>query len=1191
MVYYTQRMPEKGVIVMMPKIIHSPAHAAIRGRAHRITVAAEPAVASVSALFDGVKTAFIPTETRAGMTLWQGSIPAGAEPLRYTLYADAEPVGTYTIPTVPLNLAPIAITEVALNVKGIATPYLEVANTTDDPIDLAAYAVAYRAHGDEELAGKVNIADRPGDAVLPPHSLAVLWLAFAENHSGKTVALTAEDFCARLENAFAWRSYRISPEEINLIRVECAEPVVEVDGTMLWCEKAGVSALPRPRPWDRIELGIVPVGAELEQAVCRVALNDCVPDVWNWHTPVYRASLWQADPFGGVDMVCLAHAADLTPGTLASGQTVADPTHDTPVCLFPIDWPTEHPLADGDLTLRVSAMGAGSVTLTLDGHRLTAPVTEGEATFTLPADLLGRIASFCGSLEADGGTYRTTLDLPALRLIDNAGPIVTSMLPEAGYAAIEGKPVTVSIRYFDRAGVDAHASHLYLDGREISAMTRWTAEGVTCTLDGLKPGAHKLALKLYDCLGNASRTVTHFSVVEEGLMRCYRGEVHCHTGDSDGVGTPEDAVRYARDVGEADYFAVTDHGHYLNDASYPAQRALADRYSEAGKYAVLHGWEMTWNNTCGYWGHVNVLNTDDVHYDIRDFNLPELFDFIAARPGAVGMFNHPGYGWGNFDEYGHLTPVSDAAMCLNEIRGIHHDEEHAHALARGWHLGPVSNEDNHAYNWTTAGTQTGYVLVPALTRQNVLEAFRARRTYTTSDPSLHLRFRINGAWLGSRIPATDMLTVDMRLDTEKPEGLGILYLVGEDNITVAAWDLGAAQHFEQRIHIPADFDYYYLKLQNPLVPKSYTICAPVWIEGRDALSITAMDLSLTGGETANLVSIAAENRANAPITDLRADFYLTPTAGFDLATARPYVTAHLGKLAAGETARTARTLPNLPNRRRVSVVVSGMIGKRRFVDTRFLILMPASIVEALPESKPIVRADGTHLVQPFTYAVLFNHENKPLDLGGMALRQWTTTGKAPAPAHVHPLDGITIPARMPAVFWFRANPTLTADDFCTRYGVDLVEGESLFILNGIPLSDSHVAGRRLDLTQGGEVLSRIHWNYTTTFGREPNPDVAYRYGYRGSMTGTAIRVDETDTPAPGTLIAEQMPVARMHVTAKNELRRASKADKKARKAARKPAKPAVKRGAAAAMTVGAATAGAAIGVGATALALLLGKKK
>ena len=178
-----------------------------------------------------------------------------------------------------------------------------------------------------------------------------------------------------------------------------------------------------------------------------------------------------------------------------------------------------------------------------------------------------------------------------------------------------------------------------------------------------------------------------------------------------------------------------------------------------------------------------------------------------------------------------------------------------------------------------------------------------------------------------------------------------------------------------------------------------------------------------------------------------------------------------------------------------------------------------------------------------------------------------------------------------AVFWFKQPESpLTAADFCARYGVELVEGENLFILPGKPLSGSHVAARRLDLAIGAEVVSRVHWNYTDRQGSQPNPDCALRYGYRGGMTATADFIDETDAPAPGTLEAAQMPAARIHQTATVELRRAKKAAKKAVKQSRKPEKPGVKRGAAAAMTIGAATAGAAIGVGTTLLSVLLSKK-
>lgn len=1179
----------------MEKFYHSPALCAVQGRAYLLTAAADASVGAVSAVSAGEKISLSPVGTREGLTIWQGSVtPApDAEMLNYTLYADLDVVGSYSIPLAAADLAPIAITELAANMKATPAVYLEVVNTTDAPIDLGGYQVMYQRvlEGKETPTYVMPIAPRMGDAILPPHEVGVLWLAYASSHNPKAPCLTAEDFCARLEADYSWRNFRLAPDTVRIFRVEGAEQV-EVDGELVWRDKAGVVEFPKLRAWDTARICIAPLGGSFENAVSRLTVNELDPDHWDWHTPIRRASLWQPDPFGGADMRCVARAADITPGTLDRGQVVANLSTDKPACVIPLGWPESHPLANGALTLRFLAEGAGSCRVVLDaGKTLTAELTDGVWAVTFPAALLARVESLAGSIEADSGTYITRFAMPAVKLIDNAGPIITAFAPENGYAAIADESVEFAAAYFDRAGVDAHASHLYLDGKEISAKAAWTPEGVRCTLEKLKPGKHKIALKLYDCLGNASRTVSYFTVAEPGVMYCYRGEVHAHTQDSDGVGSPEDAIRYARDEGKADYFAVTDHGHYLSDDRYAAQRALADRYNEAGKYAVLRGWEMTWNNETGYWGHINVLETEDAHYDIRDMGMPALFEFLAERPGSIGMFNHPGYGWGDFDEFGHRTPEADRVMCLNEIKGAHADLEHALSLSKGWHLAPVSNEDNHGFNWTTATNQIGYVVAPGLSRQNVVEAMHARRTYTTSDPSLHLRFRINGAWLGSRIPAADLLTVDVRLDTERPEGLGVVSLIGEDNITVAEWDLGAIQHFEQRIHVPCDFDYYYIKAINPVVPKDYTVSAPIWIEGRDALAVTEMELSLTGGEMPNLVSVGIENKGETAVTDLRADFYLTPASGFSLTNARPYRTVYLGKLAAGETARTARTFPNLTGRRRVSVVVSGKVGKKRFADTRYLLLTPASIVEVLPESSAVTLPDETTVGNPFTYAVLFNHENKPLALDGMALRQWTTTGKAPSPEHIHPLDGITIPARMPAVFWFKQPESpLTAEDFCARYGVDLIVGESLFILEGKTLSDSHICGRRLDLAVGGEVVSRIHWNYTDHHGTQPNPDCALRYGYRGGMTATAELIDETDAPAPGTLEAAQMPFARIHQTPSVELRRAKKANKKIVKQTRKPEKKGVKPAAATGIGIGAAAAGAAIGVGTTLLSVLLSQK-
>ena len=1176
----------------MKQVYHSPALRGLRGSAHLITAATDAAVQRVSVRVGQEQIALSPMSERFSMRFWQGVVmpAAHADALEYTLYADLEEVGHYCIPLSKPNLAPLAFTELSLNMKTSPTAYLEVVNTTAMPIDLSCYQIMYRRiEEDGPLAASVlPIASAPGEAVLPPHETAVLWLAYASSHNPKAPCLTVADFCARLESDFSWRNFRLSPETVHIFRVEGAEEVEPG----VWREKAGVAEFPKLRPWNRCEICLSPIGGEFADAVCRVTVNTLDPEHWDWHTPIRRASLWQPDPFGGADMRCIRTVADLTPGTLSRGQVVADLSVDRPACIAPIALPQNHPLAEGALALRWLAEGAGACTLVLDADtRIEGKLEDGIWSAAVPAEILRRLAELDAVIEADCGTYQTALHLPAVKLIDNEGPAVSAVQPENGYVAMPGQTVAFSAQYFDRAGVDAHASHLYLDGAEISSCAVWTSDAVSCSFDRLKPGRHKLALKLYDCLGNASRTVTYFTVAESDALFCYRGEVHSHTEDPDGIGTAEDAIVYARDVGHADYFAVTDHGHYVADARYAAQRRVADRYNAPGQYAVLRGWEMTWNNECGYWGHLNVLESEDICQDICGVNLHDLYGYLAARPGTIGMFNHPGYNWGNFNEYADRTPEADAVMCLDEIKGAYADVEYALALTKGWHLAPVSNEDNHGYNWTTATNQTGYVLAPGLTRQNVLEAMRARRTYTTSDPTLHLHFRINGAWLGSRIPATDMLAVDIQLDTERPEGLGVVSLVGEDNIVVAEWDLGALRHFAQRIHVPADFDYYYLKVINPLVPKDYTVCAPIWIEGRDALTITDLSLSLTGGEAPNLVGLAVENRGNTAISDLRADFYLTPEGGFSLASARPYCTVHLGKLGAGETARTARTFPHVPNRRRVSVVISGMAGRTRLADTRFLLLTPISLVEVLPKSRDLTLADGRTVKNPYTYAVLFSHANTPLSLDGMALRLWTDNGKTPRPQHIHPLDGLTLPARMPAVFWFRASGSpLGAADFCAHYGVDLIEGENLFILDGQPLSGGPDDSRRLDLSFGAEVLSRVHWNYADHWRKQPTPDRALQYGYRGGVTATAVLICDDAEPHPGRLDAAQMPLARIHQAASAELRRAKKVNRKTAKQARKPEPKKVKRSAAAALSIGTAAAGTVIGIGTALAGIKLNRK-
>lgn len=107
-------------------------------------------------------------------------------------------MGSYSIPLDTPRLAPLAITELCLNMKASPTTYVEVVNTTDAPIDLGGYQLMWQmvTPGGGAAPAIMPIAPCMGQEILPPRAVAVLWLAFASSHNPKAPCLTATDFCA-----------------------------------------------------------------------------------------------------------------------------------------------------------------------------------------------------------------------------------------------------------------------------------------------------------------------------------------------------------------------------------------------------------------------------------------------------------------------------------------------------------------------------------------------------------------------------------------------------------------------------------------------------------------------------------------------------------------------------------------------------------------------------------------------------------------------------------------------------------------------------------------------------------------------------------------------------------------------------------------------------------------------------------
>lgn len=1042
-----------------------------------------------------------------------------------------------TLPAPP----PLIITELFLRAKGAEhAAYIELYAAGGKDVDLSDWDLILTS--DLTAPVRYPLAIERG-VILHAGETAVWWPVMRRNFNVDKMgrdSTTPVDLCADLNSMYYPPVPAADPEQIRIIAVNYAER--DADGKV----RVNVDAEPLQFEYNPWIISLVPHGRDVSDAVYTLAYNT----VWGrWDAHVRRASEWGIDLRHPNEAVNISHNTAPTPGTLGADQAAPNADALTPIIL-PLSPDGEIYMGDekheilfaaltGDAESTVTSAWAEIIT---DGGDVRLAATMGDDGLwhvAIPRKLIERVSRLEYSLGATNGTREATIHALSVAVFDNAGPRIVSMRPTPRYAYDIGGDLEISASYYDISGVRLSECRMLLDERDVTAAANWRADGVSLNVPRLMTvGDHTLRLELCDMLGNKTVRCVRFSVSDMSDLFAYHGEVHSHTSISDGVGTPADAYRYARDVGDADYFAVTDHSHYILDDEEWQERlvATADEFEDPGHFAALYGYEMTWNMKCGYWGHMNVIGGSEIHNHIFTTTLPEFYEKISRDDSAVAMFNHPGYPWGNFDEFAYLTPGADAHVCLSEIRDASYDSEYAASLAAGWHASPVSNEDNHAANWTSARRATGFVLAPALTRENIMDAFRARRTYTAAEPTLKIKYRVNGQWLGSRLNAPEKLDFDIDISTEDADGIGKIEIVAEDNIVVAVKNAGARRSIKWTPTLLPEFDYYYLRIT---APDKYSVTSPVWVENRRRATLGEIECGMSyNTRYGTAVRMRVTNPTREVLRDVRAELYITRTTGFDIRDEEPYCMVYCGDLAAGRSVSVSRSVPEHVNLHRFCAVITAEVdGIRRAVATASTVISPVTITEVLPYSMSIEH-DGVTIDDPYPYVALYNSSSRAQELGGMSLRLWHKTGKAPSDARTWRIpQGIKVAPRSVLVVWVRsseaANAGLCVDDFNEYYGTSLGVGENIVICDKEILSHSEF-GRRLELVSY-EVLSRVHWNYGMTYDGDVHRGRARRYLKRSGIYPTSTPIGMFD-PAPGYIDDEQIPAKIPTAPARGEKR-------------------------------------------------------
>lgn len=714
----------------------------------------------------------------------------------------------------------------------------------------------------------------------------------------------------------------------------------------------------------------------------------------------------------------------------------------------------------------------------------------------------------------------TALTLPeGLSYLCQSPPAVLSYSPENYYYYENVYTPTLTINYVCSPAINKDASKLLVGETDYTSGAVWNEDSVTLSGVTFPAGDYEVLLTLADTNGNTYRHTQNFSCGDGSVMNLYRGELHSHTSESDGKGTVSEAYTYARDVAKLDFFAVTDHSSSIskNILEYTHAR-IAGQFNNPGKFVALYGYEQTYSISTGYYGHLNVLNT--LTYTTQSAtNLATFYKIMSKRSEAIVMFNHPGYSWGNFLEYGNYNEDIDKVLTLSEIKGSGYDNEYALALTKGWHVSPMYNEDNHSPDWGNAREACGYALAPALTRENILESLRKNRTYTTTDGSMKIYYKINGEWMGSRLNNPDTLEVSVDISTDRAVGIGVISLVTEDNIVVATVNAGSKMSYTWNITLTPEYDYYYIEVSNS---SYWAATAPVWIENRDLINITSLDQSMlvnNSGDNDYGVKATIKNSASSAMTDVTFSFYKSSLGGFNTKSI-PFATVNVGTVAAGASVSAEAFTSFTQSSNRVSVIVTGKIGSKTYGDTAYTMLSPLYITEVLPSTSTY---NGTS--NPFSYIELYNNSDTVLNLSSYSVRYYHKSGANATDLADNTWNFTgTIQPHSSAIIWFQSSSSrLTAADFNAKFGTNLTEGENLIIIKASkPIPTAKPV--QLELLLGTSVINRIWYNWGEN-SSEVKPDKAITFDYNHLFSQTSVQTSNSAAPTPGNVSSSQVPTA------------------------------------------------------------------
>lgn len=304
--------------------------------------------------------------------------------------------------------------------------------------------------------------------------------------------------------------------------------------------------------------------------------------------------------------------------------------------------------------------------------------------------------------------------------------------------------------------------------------------------------------------------VVTVSILSRAQFNYFYGNIHSQSSYSDGnqdsatslMTKPLQNFNYAKLSLHTDFYGISDHNHLSAGMTNPAHFhfgvADANAANSDGSFVALYGQE--WGVISGG-GHVivygldSLMGWDPADYDIyvAQNNYAGLWSKIAARPASFAYLAHP-----QPTDYTNLftstiSATADAAIIGMAARsgpafstnntysnpsGSDYTPRYHEALSLGYHLGIGLDHDTHNSVFGRQSAGRLVVMAPALTRFNILDAFRKMRFYSSDDWNVKVDFSINTQPMGSIYAHTGTPTLSVNVsdpDAEATTSITVYY--------------------------------------------------------------------------------------------------------------------------------------------------------------------------------------------------------------------------------------------------------------------------------------------------------------------------------------------------------------------------------------------------------------------------------